>query len=180
MTDYNKVPSLTQTVKEILDLVQENAHLKNQISEYETYNPYKRGKLYTIQNSVDEMVYVGATYQELWERMKEHHKDSKNQTRKSKLYTHMRKLGREKFKIHLLKLAPCKSKWHLETEEYAVQMLVPEKHRLFNPKKRLPIGLTVEEKTKLFETQPSHQSSNALTRSFSSLVLDKQAMSESP
>ena len=71
MTDYNKLPGLTTALKEILDLVQENAHLKAVVEEYEMYNPYKRGKLYIIRNTTDDKVYVGATYQELNERMKE-------------------------------------------------------------------------------------------------------------
>ena len=126
MTDYNKLPGLTTALKEILDLVQENAHLKAVIEEYEMYNPYKRGKLYIIRNTTDDKVYVGATYQELNERMKEHRKDSKNPTRQSKLYVHMRKVGRDNFTISLLKLAPCKSKWHLENEEYDEQVKIPE------------------------------------------------------
>ena len=150
MTDYNNVPSLTQTIKEVLELVRENAYLRDQITEYETYNPYKRGKLYILRNSVDEMVYVGSTTQELYERMKDHRTDSKMKSRKSKLYVHMRKLGRDKFTITLLRLAPCKSKWHLENEEYAAQIKIAEKTRLFFPKKRLPIGLTPAEKCKLW------------------------------
>ena len=153
MTDYNNVPSLTQTIKEILDLVRENAYLKEQLTEYETYNPYKRGKIYVISNSVDEMVYVGSTTQELWERMKDHRKDSKMKSRKSKLYVHMRKLGLDKFTITLLRLAPCKSKWHLENEEYAAQIKIAEKTRLFFPKKRVPIGLTPAEKCKLYRAK---------------------------
>ena len=173
MTDYNKLPGLTTALKEILDLVQENSHLKVIIEEYEMYNPYKRGKLYIIRNTVDDKVYVGATYQELHERMKEHRKDSKNPTRQSKLYVHMRKLGRENFKISLLKLAPCKSKWHLENEEYTEQVKIPEEHRLFTPRKRLPIGLTPEEKKNLYKrsSPQTPQSFASLLTAFSSLVL---------
>ena len=173
MTDYNKLPGLTTALKEILELVQENTHLKGLVEEYEMYNPYKRGKLYIIRNPIDDKVYVGATYQELHERMKEHRKDSKNPTRQSKLYVHMRKLGRDNFEISLLKLAPCKSKWHLENEEYAEQVKIPEDQRLFTPRKRLPIGLTPEEKRNLYKrSNPrTRQSFASLLTAFSSLVL---------
>ena len=173
MTDYNKLPGLTNALKEILDLVQENAHLKCVIEEYELYNPYKRGKIYIIRNSVDDKVYVGATYQELHERMKEHRKDSKNHTRQSKLYKHMRKNDRDNFSIHLLKAAPCKSKWHLENVEYESQVAIPEEHRLFTPRKRAPLGLTQEEKLSLYSrsNRQSPQSFASLLTAFSSLVL---------
>jgi len=172
MTDYNKLPGLTTALKEILELVQENAYLKRVIEEYEMYNPYKRGKLYIIRNSTDDKVYVGATYQELNERMKEHRKDSKNPTRQSKLYVHMRKIGRDNFTISLVKLAPCKSKWHLENEEYDEQVKIVEAERLFTPRKRLPIGLTPEEKKNLYKRSSlrTQQSFASLLTAFSSLV----------
>ena len=181
MTDYNKLPGLTTALKEILDLVQENAHLKAVIEEYEMYNPYKRGKLYIIRNTTDDKVYVGATYQELNERMKEHRKDSKNPTRQSKLYVHMRKVGRDNFTISLLKLAPCKSKWHLENEEYDEQVKVHEDQRLYTPRKRLPIGLTPEEKSRLHRrSNPrTRQSFASLLTAFSSLVLVPEDKPES-
>lgn len=173
MTDYNKLPGLTNALKEILDLVQENAHLKRVIEEYEMYNPYKRGKIYIIRNTVDDKVYVGATYQELHERMKEHRKDSKNPTRQSKLYVHMRKHDRDNFKIQLLKAAPSKSKWHLENIEYEEQVAIPEDERLYTPRKRLPIGLTPEEKKNLYKrsSRQTQQSFASLLTAFSSLVL---------
>ena len=118
------------------------ATIEKELAMYKRFNPYKDGKIYKVTNTEDGKVYIGSTYQTLLERWQEHKKDYKKGTQKRLFYTYMRKLGRDKFKIALLKPWPCLSRWHLENAEYAEQLKIPENLRLFVPKKRLPYGLS--------------------------------------
>ena len=129
---------------EVATFLSENEILKEELKMYKHYNPYKNGKIYRVTNSVDDMVYVGCTYQSLAERWHEHKKDYRRGS--SIFYRHMQDLGRNKFKIKLIKLAPTISRWHLENAEYGEQIKVPENNRLFVPIPRIPYGLSATEK----------------------------------
>ena len=48
---------------EVGRFLSENEILKEELEMYKHYNPYKNGKIYRVTNSVDDMVYVGCTYQ---------------------------------------------------------------------------------------------------------------------
>ncbi len=138
LTDVGRFLSENERLKESL------TDAKRELKMYKHYNPYKNGKIYRVTNSVDDMVYVGCTYQSLAERWHEHKKDYRRGS--SKFYHHMQDLGRNKFKIELLKLAPTISRWHLENAEYGEQIKVPENNRLFVPIPRIPYGLSATEK----------------------------------
>ena len=148
MTDYNVFTGLCELIGEIHRMSVENKRLKEELKEYEDNNPYKNGKIYKIVNSVDDMVYVGSTYQELWERYREHKKDCTKKT--WPLYIHMCKHGKDKFNINLIKLAPCKSRWQLDKLEYEEQMKVPVANRLFIPRKRVKQNLSTAEKWRAY------------------------------
>ncbi len=138
LTDVGRFLSENERLKESL------TDAKRELKMYKHYNPYKNGKIYRVTNSVDDMVYVGCTYQSLAERWHEHKKDYRRGS--SMFYHHMQDLGRNKFKIELLKLAPTISRWHLENAEYGEQIKVPENNRLFVPIPRIPYGLSATEK----------------------------------
>ena len=125
-------------------LTDENAMLKAELKLYKKFNPYKNGKIYKVTNTEDSKVYIGCTYQSLAERWHEHKKDYKHGG--SLFYRHMKKLGRHRFKIELLKLAPCISRWHLENIEYNCQIRIPVENRLYRPKQRIPYGLSARQK----------------------------------
>ena len=141
MTDYTVFSSLTSLIHEITQLVAENVGLKKELKEYEENNPYKNGKIYKIVNTVDDKVYVGSTYQELWERRREHRKDYR--TKSWPLYTHMRNSTLP------IRPAPCKSRWQLDQLEYE-EMKVPAAKRLFIPKRRVPNNISTAEKWRIY------------------------------
>ena len=148
----------------------ENARLKDcmkeaqsELKRYKHYNPYKNGKIYLVTNSVDDMVYVGCTYQSLAERWHEHKKDYRRGT--SLFYRHMQSIGRNKFKIELIKLAPTISRWHLENVEFGEQLKVPENNRLFVPIPRIPFGLSASEKRQHYGRRNRRRSKRRLLAS---------------
>ena len=152
-----------EALAEIATYLTENGRLKealkdakSELKTYKYYNPYKNGKIYRVTNSVDDMVYVGCTYQSLAERWHEHKKDYKRGT--SLFYRHMQALGRHKFKIELIKLAPTISRWHLENAEFGEQTKVPENNRLFVPIPRIPYGLSAIEKRQHYRRRNRRQS----------------------
>ena len=102
------------------------------------------------------MVYVGCTYQSLAERWHEHKKDYRRGS--SLFYRHMQALGRNKFKIELIKLAPTISRWHLENAEFGEQIKIPENNRLFVPIPRIPYGLSATEKRQHYRRRNRRQS----------------------
>ena len=158
MTDYNVFEGLSELIGQIHTLVSANKALKAEIKDYEDNNPYKNGKIYKITNSVDDKVYVGSTYQELWERHREHRKDC---AKKSwPLYIHMCKLGKEKFDMTLITLAPCKSRWQLDQLEYKEQMKVPVANRLFIPKRRVKQNISTAAKWKIYNQRYRDKQAN--------------------
>ena len=135
----------------IFELQREFQALKDSLSAAEAelavfrkYNVYQHGKIYKIVNTVDKKVYIGCTTLPLVERFAIHRK--KTGTGTMKIHQHMKKHGRDKFSIHLVKEVPTYSRWHLETEEYNVQLTIPEEHRIFTLRPRIPFGLGFAEK----------------------------------
>ena len=117
----------------IFQLQREYQALKDSLSAAEAelavfrkYNVYQHAKVYKIVNTVDKKVYIGCTTLPLVERFAIHRK--KTGTGTMKIHQHMKKHGRDKFSIHLVKEVPTYSRWHLETEEYNVQITIPEEH----------------------------------------------------
>ena len=147
---------LRSVISDVSTYINENVTLKEELKQYKYYNPYKNGKLYRVTNSVDDMVYVGCTYQSLAERWHEHKKDYRRGS--SIFYRHMQDRGRNKFKIELVKLAPTISRWHLENAEFGEQIKVPENNRLFVPIPRIPYGLSATEKRQHYRRRNRRQS----------------------
>ena len=140
------MPSLiVQLCNEFSELKDRLASAEAELAVFRKYNTFQHGKIYKIVNSVDEKIYIGCTCLPLVERFVIHRK--KTGTGKMKIHKHMKKMGRDNFSIHLVKEVPTYSRWHLEKEEYAIQMTVPEEHRLFKSRPRIPFGLTYAEKT---------------------------------
>jgi len=80
---------------------------------------YQRGKIYTLVNDLNDIIYVGSTTQAyLSTRMTTHRRDALTAT--SSLYVAMRTLGADHFRIVLHHVFPCQSKDELEAEEYKV------------------------------------------------------------
>ena len=119
------MPSLiVQLCNEFSELKDRLASAEAELTVFRKYNTYQHGKIYKIVNSEDEKTYIGCTCLPLVERFAIHRK--KCGTGKMKIHQHMKKLGRDNFSIHLVKEVPTYSRWHLEKEEYAVQMTVAE------------------------------------------------------
>ena len=143
------MPSLiVQLCNEFSELKDRLANAEAELAVFRKYNTYQHGKIYRIVNSEDEMIYIGCTCLPLVERFAIHRK--KTGTGKMKIHKHMKKLGRDNFSIHLVKEFPTYSRWHLEKEEYAIQMTVQEEHRLFKSRPRIPFGLPYAEKNALY------------------------------
>lgn len=79
---------------------------------------YKNGKIYKLVNDVNDMIYIGSTTTTMSRRFSGHKNQSK--TASSNIYTAMRELGCDHFKIVLIELFPCTCKAELEAREYAV------------------------------------------------------------
>ena len=80
---------------------------------------YQLGKVYTIVNDQDDIIYVGSTAQpRLSSRWSSHKRDSTDINRTSGIYTAMRTLGVDHFRIVLHHVFPCNSKDELVAEEF--------------------------------------------------------------
>jgi hypothetical protein len=80
---------------------------------------YTRGKIYTITNSINDIIYVGSTTQStLAQRMAGHRCDAKRMD--TMFYKAFNALDPENFTILLYSLFPCASKDELLAEEYRV------------------------------------------------------------
>jgi hypothetical protein len=78
---------------------------------------YQEGKIYEVMNDINDVVYIGSTTTRyLCNRMSDHRDKSK--TRPSPFSTAIRQLGKEHFKISLVRVYPCNSKAELEAEEF--------------------------------------------------------------
>ena len=83
-------------------------------------NKYEQGKIYKLVNSVNDMIYIGSTTEPLHKRWVSHLTEYKRRPN-NKLYTKIREIGIEHFKIILLSIYPCESKSQSvlrEREEY--------------------------------------------------------------
>jgi hypothetical protein len=79
---------------------------------------YLDGKIYQLINDVNDIIYVGATAQlKLCSRRCGHVRASKDVTNKSPLYTAMRAIGTDHFRMVLDHAFPCASKDELYAEE---------------------------------------------------------------
>ena len=132
-----------------------HAEPKAELRVYKRFNVFKNGKIYKVVNTEDDRVYIGCTYQDLEERWAEHRKAYRHSRETCMFHSYMKKLGRDKFRMELVKLAPCISRWHLENAEYAEQIKIPPNRRLFVPKKRIPYGLSIAQKR--FHYQRNHR-----------------------
>ena len=140
------LPLIKAALAEAATYLSENTRLleslkdvKRELKMYKYYNPYKNGKIYKVTNSIDDMVYVACTYRSLAETWHEHKKEYRRGS--SIFYRHMQYLGRNKFKIELIKMAPMVSRWHLENAEFGEQIKIPENNRLFVPIPRTPYSV---------------------------------------
>ena len=102
-------------------------------------NKYEHSKIYKIVNDVDDMVYVGSTYQKLERRWVFHMYDYKRHPEYN-LYKKMHEIGIEHFKIILISIYPCETKEQLfqrereEFDKYGKDKLVFGKHVRISPK----------------------------------------------
>jgi hypothetical protein len=76
---------------------------------------YERGKIYMIQNVLNDEVYIGSTCNSLGRRMTKHRYDCKKGN--SPFYKMMLELGIDKFYIELIENYPCDSKQELHARE---------------------------------------------------------------
>ncbi len=80
---------------------------------------YQLGKIYTLVNNVNNIIYVGSTSQKLLSsRMSQHRIHANKPGVNSTLYTAMRALGLQNFSIVLHNAFPCNSRDELEADEY--------------------------------------------------------------
>lgn len=89
---------------------------------------YYESKIYKIINSVNEKVFIGSTtFKTLGQKLATHRSNSyrKDQTTTYSLYRAMRKLGKKKFSIILIKRYPCSSKEELVKEEERIIKTYP-------------------------------------------------------
>jgi group I intron endonuclease len=84
---------------------------------------YKQGKIYIINNTINDIAYIGSTAQfYLTGRMKDHRKEGSIGT-KSTLHRAMKEIGVHNFQISLLLDFPCETKDQLCAEEYRLTNL---------------------------------------------------------
>ena len=92
---------------------------------------YKQGKIYKVINTNDNKVYIGSTVKNLNDRMANHRNNIKNdEKKKSKLYQHIKKVGKDKFKIKLVKNYPCNNLNELKTKEFNEMKKINKKNLL--------------------------------------------------
>lgn len=76
---------------------------------------YKNGKIYVIQNTENENLYIGSTTQSLAKRFSAHRLDA--DVFIGKLYNAMTEIGKDKFYIELLEDYPCERREQLAARE---------------------------------------------------------------
>ena len=84
---------------------------------------YQNGKIYKIVNSIDKLIYVGSTIQQLNIRFSKHKSEAKRSPER-KLYKHFAKYGIHHFEIKLIKNYPCASRTALDIEEERYKLLL--------------------------------------------------------
>ena len=142
---------MTGLIEQLLEEFNELVIAKRELDIFRQYNSFQHGKIYKIVNTEDNLVYIGCTTQPLIERFQTHRK--KCGTGQLRIHKHMRKLGRDKFSIQLIKEFPTYSRWHLENAEFESQSLIPQAWRLFTPRPRIPFGLSYAEKNRLYSAR---------------------------
>jgi hypothetical protein len=94
---------------------------------------YSEGKIYKLINDVNDKIYIGSTTVTLNARMGGHRSRAKSLARDSPLYSEMRRLSIDHFKIVLIEEFPCKSKIELEKREYHImRRLIRQEFKLLN------------------------------------------------
>ena len=95
---------------------------------------YQLGKIYTLVNDLNDIVYVGSTAQKnLSTRKCGHARDARDVTRTSPIYTAMRTIGSDHFTIVLHHAYPCNSKDELVAEEYrTIDLIVASGKQVYN------------------------------------------------
>ena len=87
---------------------------------------YAKSKVYILQNSANEIAYIGSTVCELSKRMGEHRSNTKQPEKMNRpLYVAMREIGIQNFWITLLEEYPCENKnqlhkregWHIQNHD---------------------------------------------------------------
>lgn len=78
---------------------------------------YSKGKIYKIENDIDDEVYIGSTVQPLCERWGGHKREINRNKYKCKLYQKIREYGVEHFKIVLVEEYPCDNVEQLKAKE---------------------------------------------------------------
>lgn len=79
---------------------------------------YSKSKIYKIVNSIDDEEYYGSTTNPLYKRWGQHKQAAKKELKSSKLYSKIRELGIEKFKIILVENYPCENIDELKSREH--------------------------------------------------------------
>ena len=92
---------------------------------------YALGKLYLVSNSINEMVYIGATTTSLYQRWSVHRSCARNGKGCPGLSKAMRELGEDKFVIGLIRDTPCDNALELSVFEFAEMAKYPAS-RLYN------------------------------------------------
>ncbi len=77
---------------------------------------YSKGKIYKINNTKNEKVYIGSTTEDLKTRLRRHRYNTK-QNKQVAMTEPINTLGEENFNIELLEEYPCNSKTELENME---------------------------------------------------------------
>jgi len=91
-------------------------------------NRYENGKIYKLVNDVDGEIYVGSTCLDLAKRLYTHRHAPcfYYGGKKTPVYEHMDRIGKEAMKIILVEMFPCKNKMELEQRErYWIDKLEP-------------------------------------------------------
>lgn len=104
---------------------------------------YVRGKIYKLYYKNDlSIFYIGHTIKQLSKRMNGHRSETNKETKTSKLYESMRKLGMDNFVIELVEEYPCDNKLQLlEREQHYIELLKPSLNVYNSNKKNGASGL---------------------------------------
>lgn len=111
---------------------------------------YANGKIYKIENDVNDMIYIGSTTALLSHRFSRH-KDA-IKTRTTLLVAKLKEIGIQHFRITLLESYPCLNKTQLEAREYEMTNALPI-DKLYNTRFNGKMKHTVETKKKISESQ---------------------------
>jgi group I intron endonuclease len=111
-------------------------------------NKYNNGKVYKLENNVDDEIYIGSSYNTLSKRLYKHKNTAK--VKPKKVHHHLNNIGWENVKITLIEAYPCNDKQQLlQRERYWIDIFQPSLNIVLPCRTKLEYGKEYSKKYRI-------------------------------